>query len=337
MRSDAHRASRNGKLAKKPNNLELHIKRFVLYCEVKGLSPQTAETYKQRLKEFAAWCSERELRQPKHITRKLLERYQRHLFHRIAINGPNKGFRLSKKTQHNCLMAVKSLFRYLVRDGVLSSNPAADLELPSIKEKLPRDVLNVLEVEAVLSQPNLSTPQGQRDRAILEMLYATGIRRQELAGLSVYDVDFSRGTLHVRFGKGDKERMVPTGERALVYLEKYLVEARNLMAASSEQALFVSSRGCALSKITLSATVSRYIKMADLNKKGSCHLFRHTMATLMLEGGADLRYIQAMLGHSDPSSTEIYTHVSIGALKKVHQNTHPGAKFPKKQFVESQD
>jgi integrase/recombinase XerD len=154
--------------------------------------------------------------------------------------------------------------------------------------------------------------------------YSTGIRRLELIRLELGDVDFGHGTVHARSGKGGKDRFVPIGERALSWVQKYFVDVRTILVAdASERALFVTDKGEPFSPPRLNDMVSKAIDDADLGKKGSCHLLRHTMATLMLDGGADLRYVQAVLGHAQLSTTEIYTHVAIAKLKEVHARTHP--------------
>ena len=178
----------------------------------------------------------------------------------------------------------------------------------------------------MLSQPELTDPAGLRDRAMLEVLYATGIRRSELAHLAVFDIDDDRETLLVRQGKGKRDRMVPIGERALLWVRRYLTEARpRLVAEPDDGTLFVSADGVGFSPDRLTQIAREYVKASGVPKQGTCHLFRHTMATLMLEGGADIRYIQAMLGHAELSTTQIYTQVSIRALRAVHAATHPGA------------
>src|SRR5208282_988337 len=170
-----------------------------------------------------------------------------------------------------------------------------------------------------------------RDRAILETFYSTGIRRRELVHLKLYDVDRERGTLTIRQGKGKKDRMIPIGERALAWVGKYLREARPQLAVEPDDAtLFLTQYGEPFNPDALSNLTRDLIAQANLGKSGSCHTFRHTMATLMLEGGANLRYIQQMLGHAELSSTEIYTHVAIRKLQKIHAATHPGATLERK-------
>ncbi len=184
--------------------------------------------------------------------------------------------------------------------------------------------LSVTEVEAVLAQADLTTPHGLRNRAILELLYSTGLRRDESLGLESTDLDRERRTLLVRRGKGPKDRFVPIGERALAWLDKYLAEARpQLVRRQETPLLFVSKNGHRLHANQLSKIVRDYLCAADIAKPGACHLFRHTTATLMLEAGADVRYIQALLGHTRLSTTQIYTHVSIAKLREVHERTHP--------------
>ncbi|MCP4542391.1 MAG: tyrosine-type recombinase/integrase [Chloroflexi bacterium] len=189
---------------------------------------------------------------------------------------------------------------------------------------MPRSVFTTDEVEAVLAVPDITKPNGLRDRALLETLYSSGLRRMEIINLGLYDVDRSRGTLMVRQGKGRKDRVVPIGERALKWIEKYLAESRPLLSNEmGDGPLFVTKPGKKFHQSTLTHLITRYINKAEIGKTGSCHSFRHSMATAMLEGGAGLRYVQAMLGHGDLSSTQVYTHVSIAQLKAVHEQTHP--------------
>jgi integrase/recombinase XerD len=194
-----------------------------------------------------------------------------------------------------------------------------------VDSKLPRHVLTASEVDQIINGTDVNSPVGLRDRAILETLYSTGLRRMEMINLNIYDVDMERGTVLVRKGKFRKDRMVPIGERALLWLNKYLAEARPQLALGREEAMFVTNAGEPFSANSLTPTVRRYVLKAKLasGKHGGCHMFRHTVATLMLEGGADIRYIQAMLGHAHLNTTQIYTHVGIRALQQVHAMTHP--------------
>jgi integrase/recombinase XerD len=201
-----------------------------------------------------------------------------------------------------------------------------------LPKRLPRAVLSVSEMERVLAQPALETALGLRDRAILEVLYSTGIRRMELIGLDGTDLDVERGTLFVREGKGKKDRVVPIGERAIRWTERYLDDvrphlieqsARRSVRNRSTNALFLSAHGTKLKPGKLTDRLHEYLRKAGIEKPGSVHIFRHTMATLMHDAGADIRDLQEMLGHAQLSTTEIYTHVSIERLKAVHTRTHP--------------
>ena len=178
----------------------------------------------------------------------------------------------------------------------------------------------------VLAIPDLTGPLGLRDRAMLELLYATGIRRSELAHLKVFDLDVERATLAVRKGKGSKDRMIPTGDRAATWIARYLEDSRPRLATSPDDGvLFLTMDGEQFTVERLTQLARGYIHRSGIQKPGACHLFRHTMATLMLEGGADIRYIQQMLGHTDISATQIYTQVSLRALQAIHTATHPAA------------
>jgi integrase/recombinase XerD len=233
---------------------------------------------------------------------------------------------------------VGVFFRWATRNNFILYNPASELELPYKERRLPRAILSASEVEKVLSQPDLKTPLGVRDRTILETLYSTGMRRAEVAALTIFAIDQERGTVMVRQGKGRKDRVVPIGERALRWVEKYLSEVRPEYAVEPDTGvLFLSAEGEAITPGHLSTIVSEYIDAADIGKKGSCHVFRHTMATLMLENGADTRYIQAMLGHEQLSSTQLYTQVAIGKLKEIHTATHPAARLGRRPPAEGGD
>ena len=221
-------------------------------------------------------------------------------------------------------MPVRSFFRWLTQYNHILFNPASELALPKMEKRLPKHVLTAKEAEQVIGLPDVSTVTGIRDRAVLEVLYSTGIRRSEPAHLGLYDLDAERGTLMVRQGKNKKDRMVPIGERAIAWCEKYRLEARpQLTVDPNDITLFLNRHGKPFTPKRLSELVHQYVKDAAVGKEGSCHLFRHTMATLMLENGADIRYIQHMLGHTDLSTTQIYTQVSIESLRAVHRKTHP--------------
>jgi len=213
------------------------------------------------------------------------------------------------------------------RYGYIAQDPTIEIELPRLAYRLPT-VLTKAQVEHVLAQPNIQTPVGIRDRAILEVFYSTGIRRIELMRLELVDVDWELGVVAIRHGKGHRDRMVPIGGRVLIWLNKYLTQARPKFASKLDsRVVFLTSHGLPFTPNHLSWLARRYIRAANIPKNGACHVFRHTMATVMLEGGADTRYIQEMLGHARLDTTQIYTHVSIRKLKQIHSRTHPAAKI----------
>jgi integrase/recombinase XerD len=291
---------------------------------VRNYSPVTIKNRKSHLKAFRLWCEERGITRPREITLAVLERYQQWLAHHRKPDGRP----LSWRCQAERLIAVKMLLRGLVRDRHLLYNPAAELELPRVPQRLPRDVLTAAEAEEVLAQPDVATPLGVRDRAILETFYSTGMRRLELIRLELPDVDLERGTVFIREGKGKKDRVVPLGARAAAWVEKYLREVRPLLAVGWEEGwVFLTHRGRRFAENRMSELCHRYVVASGVGKVGSCHIFRHTAATLMLEGGADVRFIQQLLGHEHLDSTEVYTRVSIRKLQEVHRRTHPGAEL----------
>jgi integrase/recombinase XerD len=222
------------------------------------------------------------------------------------------------------LTPIKSFFKWLTQENYLLYNPASELVLPKKPKALPRVVLSVEQVLHILEQPDINTASGLRDRAILEVLYATGIRRAELTQLYHYDIDQARQTVLVREGKYNKDRYLPLGARAFQWVNRYRFEVRDsLLLDHKEPHLFLTDYGEPFNGSYLGALVKRYIAQAEIKVTGSCHLLRHAMATHMLENGADIRYIQSMLGHSDLSTTEIYTRVSIEKLQQIHAATHP--------------
>ncbi len=287
---------------------------------VRNYSVRTIAGREHHLREFISWAEERGLARPAEVTKPTLERYQRYLFHYRKKNGQPLSFR----SQNGCLVPVRALFKWLCRQNLLLANPAADLELPRAEARLPRHVLTAGEAERVLAVPDVSGILGLRDRAMLETLYSTGMRRMELLGLKLYDLDAERGTVMVRQGKGKKDRMVPLGERAFAWIHRYLDEARPKLALSPDAGrVFLTNVGLEFEPNRLTQLVRDTIDAAQIGKTGSCHLFRHTCATLMLEGGADIRFIQQLLGHAKLETTQIYTQVSIRQLKQVHTATHP--------------
>jgi len=236
------------------------------------------------------------------------------------------------------------LFAWLLRTQRIQSNPASALERLRVPRRLPRAILSEREAECVLAMPPVHTWRGLRDRSVLEVLYSTGIRRSELTQLDISDLDCSRGTLMIREGKDRKDRVVPIGARAMAWVRLYLDQGRiHSVRQPHTPALFLNDRGRRIRPTRLTDRLRRYLIASGVDKPGSCHVWRHTMATLMHDAGADIRDLQEILGHADLSTTEIYTHVSITRLKVVHLRTHPaerqsrGARKPPRGVVTSSD
>jgi len=288
--------------------------------EVQNYSEFTVRGRAGHIGFFLAWLAERGIIEPVEVTRPVLERYQRYLFHYRKVNGEPLSFR----SQHARLVPLRMWFRWMTRQNYILHNPASELELPRLGRSLPKNIFSAAEVERVLTLCEVEEPIGLRDRALLEVLYSTGMRRLELVRLKLYDLSLDRRLILIRKGKGDKDRYVPIGERAIAWLEKYVRETRPQLAAEpDDMTVFLTAQGEPFSRDHLTATVKDRIDAAELGKTGSCHLFRHTMATLMHENGADIRYIQQMLGHEDIKTTQIYTQVAVRALQKIHAATHP--------------
>jgi integrase/recombinase XerD len=298
--------------------------RYLEHRAMLGSTQQGLWNQERWLRDFIAWADERGVTHPSQVTRPVIERYQRWLYHYRKRDGSP----LSIAGQRCKLVPLRGFFRWLTRVAEIPANPAADMELPRKIKRLPRVVLTAEEAERVMACVDLGTPIGLRDRAMLEVLYATGVRRHELAALELGDIEAERGVVLIREGKGRKDRMVPIGERALGWVARYLEEVRPLLCVPPDEGvLFLSEHGERLELNKLTFLMAGYISRARLGKKGACHVFRHTMAMLMLEGGADVRVIQEILGHSQLTTTQLYTRLSIAHLKTVYDVAHPAAKL----------
>ncbi|MEO0811247.1 MAG: site-specific tyrosine recombinase XerC [Myxococcota bacterium] len=303
-----------------PESLGSLAEDWFSYRLARNYSEHTVYAQRHSLKHFFVWLEEAGIRRAQDVTKPVLERYQKALFHYRSKRGAPLGFH----SQHVRLGAIRGFFRWLAQRNIVLFNPAAELEMPKVSRSLPREVLTPSEVESVLGGCDVESGLGIRDRAILEVFYSTGMRRQELMGLSIYDIELERSTVLIRKGKGRRERVVPLGARALAWVERYLSEVRPGLAPEPDGGtLFLTAAGEEFSPNRMSDLVSGYITQADIGKRGSCHVFRHTVATLMLENGADIRFIQAMLGHAKLDTTQIYTQVSIRKLQEIHAATHP--------------
>ena len=307
-------------LDRSPDTLTTHVEQYLEWLRMHNRTEGGIDSKWRELKPFLLWSRDRGLKTPHEITRAMLESYQRWLWRYRKKNGQPLG----STTQRQRLGSVKLLFSWLCRQRVLETNPASELELPRIEKRLPIEALSRSEIETLLSLPDVTDPLGIRDRAMLELFYSTGIRRTELTRLELSDLKAEKKLLAVRQGKGRKDRVVPVGTRALQWIEKYLGDVRPLLLLNPDtQALFLSGYGEAFNPQVLGRIIARYIDKADFGRRGGPHLLRHTCATHMLEGGADIRYIQQLLGHENLQTTAIYTEVSIVQLQAVHARCHP--------------
>lgn len=323
MRKDG--TQRFGTAVGNPNDargLFAAMRRYLEQLAIRGYTEQGRYNVERYLRDFIGWADARSVTHPQHVTHAVLERYQRWLHHYRKKDGAP----LSIASQRAKLVPLRGFFKWLTRSGELGANPASELELPRRIRRLPAFVLTAGEAEQVLAGADTASPIGLRDRAMMEVLYSTGMRRMELARLACTDIDSEREVVLIRQGKGQKDRLIPIGARALHWVRRYLDLARPALAWNAQEpTLFLGLYGEPLSPTWLSTTVAQYVNKAQIGKHGGCHLFRHTMATLMLEGGADIRFIQVMLGHAELSTTQIYTQVAIRQLQAIHTATHPGA------------
>lgn len=311
------------KLAIEHNGLYPYLARYLEWNVVKGFSVETQSRKDSGLRRFIHWCDERGINDPREVTKPILERYQRHLFYYRRENGEP----LAYSSQHIMLGAVKSWFKWLTSENYIPSNPASEVLPIKRPRKLPERVLSVAEINTILNSIKLDDAEGVRNRAIIELFYSTGVRRTELCHLLLSDLQADRASLYVREGKGAKDRHVPVGQRALGWVQKYLEQARpQLMTQHNEYHLFLNQYGEPMTASYLGHVVKRILTEAGIQRGGGCHLFRHAMATHMLENGAELRYIQAMLGHSSIESTTVYTHVAIEQLRWAYENSHPASR-----------
>jgi integrase/recombinase XerD len=298
--------------------------RFSLYMRKRNFSGRTVNDYGCQLGFFFRFLSGCAVTDISQVTREVLQQYQNHLYY-----YEKKGKRLSFDTQNCKLSVVKSFFRFLAAEGYVPYDPASTLVPPRRKKgNLPRGIMSTREVGMILEAPEGDDPLTVRDRAILEVLYGTGIRNTELRCLTIFDADLGNGQLRIRDGKGKKERIVPLGEWAVHYLERYIKEARPaLVRDSSQTLLFVSKNGRHITAANLIWMVKKYTTRASLKKCVTPHCFRHSCASHMLRNKADLRHIQEMLGHASVQTTQIYTKVELSQLKEVHARCHPRKKM----------
>lgn len=293
--------------------MEEELRLFLDYLSVeRGLSGNTLSAYGRDLKRYIAYLKKLKVGSFDVVTRDTVTRFL------LA----EKDRKLNPASIARERVAIRVLHRFLAQEGRVREDVTSALEPPRLWKRLP-DYLSVHEVEALLKAPNTRKPQGLRDRACLEMMYATGMRASEVASLKTAHVNLEQGVVRVS-GKGDKERMVPVGGEACRWLKRYITDARaQWTKGRSEDALFVSRLGYKLSRQSVWEIITRCAKNAGVRKKIYPHILRHSFATHLLENGADLRVVQELLGHSDIATTQIYTHVEKSRLKSVHARFHP--------------
>jgi len=286
------------------------ISDFITYItSEKGLARNTIEAYQRDVNYFAKYMKANGISDFGQVGEKEIVAYLAEL----------KEAHFAASSICRMFITVKVLFRFLKREGILEANAADYLASPKLWQLLPA-VLNYNEVERLLAEPNAATPSGVRDRAILELLYACGLRVSEVCSLSLYDLDDQ--FVRVR-GKGSKERLVPLGQKALLAVDEYLKQCRDSYDSETQQALFVTNRGKPIDRVAVWQMVKKYAKQAGIEKNISPHTLRHSFATHLLDHGADLRVIQEMLGHASISSTDRYTHISRSRLQESFEQFHP--------------
>ncbi len=286
------------------------LKKFLNYSAVeKGLAQNTIESYGRDLRRYFEHMG---AKKPDDISQSDVASFLSHLS-AAGISTPSIA---------RCLAAVRGLHKYLMTDGLATADPTVNLDTPRGWKRLPK-TLSGGDVNALLDQPDPATAIGLRDKAMLELLYATGLRASELVGLKLRDINLERGFLII-IGKGSKERAVPMGESAMVSVQEYLNRARRkLLGGLESDYLFISSKRRGITRQMFWERIKFYAKKAGIRSTVSPHTLRHSFATHLLDNGADLRAVQAMLGHSDISTTQIYTHVSRERLRNIHEKYHP--------------
>jgi integrase/recombinase XerD len=295
--------------------MELHLDLFLDYLTVeRGLAPNTRASYSRDLLRFLNYLEDQGIHDWSQVRFPDVMAF----LSKVQDQG------LSARSRARLLAALRGFFKFMVRDSHLTENPVVHMTSPRLRRYLPL-VLSVAEVEILLAQPDPNTPIGQRDVAMLELLYATGLRVSELVNLPVGRVNLEVGFLVV-VGKGAKERIVPMGETAMESVRLYTLESRpRLLRGRMSDILFLSNRGRAMTRQGFWKLLKKYGRQASLKKRLTPHALRHSFATHLLDRGADLRSVQMMLGHADISTTQIYTHVARERLKQVHEKYHPRA------------
>lgn len=307
----------------KENSFILFADEFAKSLKVRNLTDRTIEGVRWRLGKFFSYLETCGITHIDQITKEAVAAYQIELYQCINKKGaPN-----TVSYQNNMLSAVKQFMRFLHERDYTVSDPTRDIRYAKQPKRLPRCVMTPSEARKIIHAPDTKTVIGYRDRTILEVMYISGIRKEEVNNLTLNDIDYHDGFLRIIEGKGKKNRIVPIGKIACRYLENYIKSVRpELIKDPYNNHLFLSLRGGRLSKNMVWEMVKKYAKKARIRKNAHPHTFRHSCATLMLKNKADLRTIQKLLGYTSITSTQVYTHLSIADLKEVHKKCHPREK-----------
>ena len=292
------------------------VEAFNDYLKARKYAPSTITSYTSSLKHFFAFMNRQGLTDVRSVGTSHYKAYQADL---VASD-------YSRATVHVFLRAVRRFFGYLERTGRILINPAEGIPYPRLGEHLPRDILTLTEIKRLLDAPDTGTPVGIRDRTILEVFYSTGIRIGELCALRIHEVDLSGGYIRINQGKGGKDRVVPLGRHAAAWLKEYLKHVRSgwTKRRREERALFLGSRWHRpLNPLILARLIRHYARLTRIRKHITAHSFRHTCATHMLTGGADIVYVQRLLGHADITTTQRYLRVAVRDIQKTHAECHP--------------
>ncbi len=303
------------------NNTDDLLFKFKEHLKVLNRSPSTIQSYMDHLKHFLESVNESDM---KKVTRSMIENYIAGLYEYRKKDGNP----YSTGTMCIKIRSIKRFFEFLEKTNVVFIDPAEMIREPRLNRRLLKEILTSKEVSRLLDQPNLGTRLGIRDRAIMEVFYSTGIRKEELCSLTIYDADLTGRMLRVRKGKGQKDRVVPMGRHAVKFLREYIAKVRPHYTKKnrSNRHLFVDKYGRSMGKQTVRVMVKKYANTAGIKKATSPHMLRHCFATVLIKNGADLTSVQKMLGHAYPSTTQIYIR-SLGLdIKSVHQKTHPREK-----------
>lgn len=295
--------------------MEKLLDEFIYHLAVeRGLAKNTIASYRADLTGYILYCRNHGINEPHEAGRDTVMSY---LF-QLQLDGR------SPATISRRLAAVRTFYRYVIREGFLQEDPSAELESPKLAQKLPR-VLSIEEVDHLLGQPLISKPSGLRDKAMLEVLYATGIRVSELVSLDLMNIHLDSGFIRC-FGKGSKERIVPLGDVAARFIKEYLERGRSILKKSGDTpALFLNQHGRRLTRQGFWKIIKKYALKANIKTAITPHTLRHSFATHLLENGADIRSVQEMLGHADISTTQIYTHLTKSKIREIYDRSHPRA------------